>query len=326
LLCGSAHGRKSRGSNKRRHEGLLMNPVIRRTAHQSLYALLMLLTSSVAQAAFIISDNLAGNTAFSNTERAILHQAQQHWESRIGNLMAQGRENFTITYTKSDTLGARTLALARDFEADNDGVPLRANVFVNQNLEGSNDSFLDTTPGDNNEYMGVQGFPFYFTARQGVVDPGTGFSVSTLYDFYSTALHEIGHAIGFTAQYSRFADKLGAPMPESVRQFLFANGDFAVLTVADDGTHTKSDQTGLFKTDEYDQNHDMMNPIARPGERLLPSDFDIAMLVEAFGYKLPQVPEPGTSALLACACFVIVRARVQRIGRGAATGRSGRRP
>jgi hypothetical protein len=44
--------------------------------------------------------------------------------------------------------------------------------------------------------MAVSGFPFYLTARANALDPGTGFSVSTLFDFLSTAMHEIGHAVG----------------------------------------------------------------------------------------------------------------------------------
>ncbi|MDX2114927.1 MAG: hypothetical protein SFZ24_04800 [Planctomycetota bacterium] len=252
-----------------------------------------------ARAAFMITDNLAGNNDFSELERTIIREAQRQWTSRIRSINAVGRENFTIDYSKTDAFGNEVLAAADMYEQDQAGKPLRARIRVNRNLEGSQSSFLDQTPGNNSEFMQVAGFPAYYVARENVTDPRTGFSVSTLIDFYSTAIHEIGHALGFTIQYSRFADRVGAPTPGGLRRFTFENGDFAVLTESADGTHTVPGQIATLNGMDYDQTHDLMNPVANPGERLLPSELVLAMMAQAYGYKLTVIPSPAGAVVLA---------------------------
>lgn len=265
------------------------------------------LLASPAGANLMFVDNLDGNDAFTAQETAVIRAAQDMWSALIVD--NQGDNSFTVTYTKAD-LPLGTLAAAITFVPDGDGIPDSGVIQVNQNLAGG---FVDTTPDGNSEYQHNDEFPFFWEAKAGVIDPLTGDDVENEIDLLSTILHEIAHSIGFTAQYDLFAQKLGAAQPNGFRKFLFANGDEATLTFANSGTHTEPTEQAIIDGEPASQQNDMMNPVGQPGERLMISSLDLAILCEAYSYDCAQaVPEPGAALYLATFLTVLGAARIRR--------------
>jgi hypothetical protein len=283
--------------------------------------------AGIARANLIFADNLNGNAAFSAPLKGVLTTAESDWSSVIGdNHAADGKDTFTITWQLSSTLGAGTLAVASDYTADAKGIPISATISINQDTLTSDGFFIDPTPADNSEYSqpDAKNFPTYYTANAKAVDPATGQLVSLETDLLTTVLHEVGHAIGIAAAYQDLAAKLGMAKPNGSRNFIFANGDFAVMTFDTEGTHVADNTMGQLGGNPYDQTHDLMNPTIDVGERKLISPMDIAILQEAYGYSAPvaPIPEPeaaGIAGLLVMgvACARPRRARIaEAISRG----------
>jgi hypothetical protein len=272
-----------------------------------------------AYANLMFADNLAGNAAISATEKGVLQAAEGAWSSVFANInAANGKNTFTITWANVTTLDTGVLAVTSNQMADGDGIPQSANIVINQNSLTSDGFFVDPTPNDNSEFTQPDPkFPYYFAAKDDAKDPGTGQLVSLEIDLYSTILHEIGHALGMSLAYDKFGARLGAANPGGDRNFVFDNGDFAVISSNDEGSHVDQTQTGQLNGQPYDQLHDLMNPTVANGTRNLISPMDIAILTQGYGYTLApvQVPEPGTFPIGLAAIALLLTTSNRRSGR-----------
>jgi hypothetical protein len=118
------------------------------------------------------------------------------------------------------------------------------------------------------------------------------------YDALTVLKHEIGHAIGFTSNYSKFKDKVR--YTDSNGNGTYDNGEDKWFEA--DGVNGK----GVGDYDLYDsrQTHlatagDLMYPFLDKNKRFHPSETDLKILHEAFEYPIHPVPEPSTLLLLA---------------------------
>ena len=116
------------------------------------------------------------------------------------------------------------------------------------------------------------------------------------YDGLTLALHELFHAIGFTANYDNFADNLYATpgagangIPDGSRVYSTdgtVGGILMTLTPSDLATHADPDATGAapWPATGYDQSDDLMQPFLPLNTVRLPSDALWAVLDDAFGW------------------------------------------
>jgi len=146
------------------------------------------------------------------------------------------------------------------------------------------DWFIDPTPHEESEFTQISTDPPVFTAN-------AGGPAANKFDFLSVAKHELGHALGFTVNYTKFAAQVGA---ESGGKRAFGGG-IATLGPASAGTHL----------DAGTHPDDLMVATIGAGKRRLQSNLDCAVLTKAFGYEcstaLHKIPEPSTVFLLAIA-------------------------
>lgn len=143
---------------------------------------------------------------------------------------------------------------ASGFQFDPLGNPLGADV----TFDLFTDWFVDPTPEVNEEYQ-PGGSPGHLEARTG--SPAAG-----RWDFLSTALHEVGHAVGFGASFDRFASRV---VTEQAGPTYF--GDGFSMPLGDAG--------------HVDDRHDLMGlPGYQPGERSLISGLDLQVLNDAYDY------------------------------------------
>lgn len=273
--------------------------------------LALLAVAGPANAAMTFVDNLAGNADFSEPVRKIARAAQQAWSDTFSNNNRQdGTNKFTVSWEMSDTLAGSTLAVATDYDDDDTGIPIAATIRINSDILGGDEFFLDATPAANEEFTrpDAAAFPNHYVAKPAAVDPISDELVSTLYDLYSTLLHEVGHAIGFAASYSKFSARLTAANAQGIRNYEFAsNDDVSVLVDQSTGTHIHPEQDATFKGAAYSQEHALMTPTEHPGERVLIDELTIAILKDAYGYSMDMVPEPATGMLAFVALLATLR-------------------
>lgn len=118
---------------------------------------------------------------------------------------------------------------------------------------------------------------WYFDSDPGTTEAFTGF------DFYSAALHEIGHVLGFGKSPSYFNLVAGGN---------FNGSQVVALTGAPqpvNGSDTAHWQNGL----AYNGQVNAMNPILAEGQRLAATELDFAAL-DDIGWEVSPVPEADT--------------------------------
>lgn len=225
--------------------------------------------------ALYIKTSLSG---FDVAEAAIVDAAIDGWEQLIV-------DPFTLTLDIGKlALPTSVGALTRDFRENDLGIPSSATILINDG-SGGFPWFVDPTPYDHEEFNLGEG-PFQLLA-----DPDG--PANEMFDLLSVLNHELAHALGFSTQYSRFSENV-VPGPGLFRTYA-GDAVTATLTPASWGTHL----------DYHAFPYDLMNPFLTLGERLLPTDFDVAILADAYGYQVipPQPPalaEPSTLTLFAC--------------------------
>ncbi|WP_157260003.1 Ig-like domain-containing protein [Chamaesiphon minutus] len=128
------------------------------------------------------------------------------------------------------------------------GRPNKATISFDNDANGVG-WFIDTTPGDNSEFTGID---TYFQATPD--SPASG-----KYDLLTAILHEMGHTLGIINGYSEF-DK-------HINNGIFTTNTFTA-TLTPDGSHLDST---LYP-------YDLMNTSLKPGVRKLPSTLDLAIL------------------------------------------------
>lgn len=124
-----------------------------------------------------------------------------------------------------------------------------------------------------------------------------GGPVANKFDALTVLKHEIAHAIGFTSNYSMFSNKVR--YTDSNNNGQYDDGEDKWFEA--DGVNGK----GAGDYDLYDsaQTHlalagDLMYPFIDKNKRFHPSETDLKILHEAFGYPIHPVPEPSTLLLL----------------------------
>jgi hypothetical protein len=144
-------------------------------------------------------------------------------------------------------------------------------------------------------------------------------NIGTMSDFYSVALHELGHLLGFGIAPSwdtfRVANTFTGPASMSL------NGGLPVLVDAD-GSHWASGTTGDVSSPVFIDNQEAaMDPTLLEGTRKYFTDLDFAGL-DDLGWQV--VPEPGVAGLLAGGVALLVRRRKRHENQGqGAFGRPG---
>jgi hypothetical protein len=157
---------------------------------------------------------------------------------------------------------------------------------------------VDPTPEDNAEF-GRGYSPWHFFGQ--LSGPA-----GQEYDLLTIALHELGHVLGFSEEYARFAARIGPSSFGALRSY---NGETvtAILTSEDQGTHL---------SDSF-YPYDLMTAFQNRGQRRLPSDLDLAIEADAFRYTAVN-PSPGAVTpeprawILAVTALALVAAKRNR--------------
>ena len=212
-------------------------------------------------------------SGFTSSEQRVLNSAIDYWEQLISDPLT-----LSISFSK-ESLGGDLLALSSDFAQSSGGFPLGARVQIDDRKGSVIGWFIDPTPDSNEEFL--PGFtPYHLRGRLGT-------PAGENYDLLTVLNHELAHVFGFSTMYSRFKSHV-SDADFGLREY-HGNGVFAALTTPSDGTHVND---GIHP-------NDLMTAFRSRGERVFPSDLDLAILKDAFGYNVGSpggspVPEPNS--------------------------------
>ncbi len=204
---------------------------------------------------------------FTPEERAAVNRAIGQWDSLISSL-EHDTGTLLVTITKED-LAARFANVAGSASwtgytyTDTDhatvsarGIPQTGVIVIDDN--GGGLGWLSPETPDS-------AFPDVVTA---FVSSGGPPGI----DMYSAVLQELTHALGFSTLFAQFAGHVDA---SRVYHGATSCGDFSAQFIADK-THL----------DAFAHPNDLMNEVLRSGTRMIPTDLDARILVDAFGYDL----------------------------------------
>jgi hypothetical protein len=192
-------------------------------------------------------------------------------------------------------LAGDVLGASSGLVANSDGLPAEATVQIDNRAGAIFGWFVDATPETNEEFLPgsspshLQGDPSK--------PPGQNYDLLTVFH------HELAHVFGFSIDYDRFRSHISLGDDGFLRTYV-GDGVAAVIAPEYDGTHLS----------DFVYPFDLMSPFQSRGQRLLPSDLDLAILADAFGYTLnvdsPEpVPEPGLCfGVAVCLAGIVLRA------------------
>lgn len=238
--------------------------------------------------------------------RAVLEQVASELESRLtGEVFAAlspgGFNTWQLSFDNPGNSGTQVVL---------DNLTLAANtltLFVGGSALGNGAALGEANYGYS--YTGLGSWVHAFAARNSAngFDPvGGGITFNTSvnwyfgidagglqfnqYDFYSVALHEVVHMLGFGTSNAHDADVSGGVFVGSHVQALMG-GPVALNTAASDTGHFARGTTYLGATP-------LMVPSIANGERRGMTELDWAVLKD-IGHQVSAVPEPGAWALMA---------------------------
>lgn len=229
--------------------------------------------------------NLGANAALART---LVDAAIDDWEAVIQNFNyanvgtpgnAPFANQFTLTLSAAQINGR---GVTFNPGIDSQGKPFSATIQLDNNAAGAG-WFFDATPGDNAEFNDVR---TRFSARAS----GTGF------DFYRTALHEIGHAMGIASVFSglainNFFSPAGVDQISGSDSLLLFSGPTTSATLTTvGGGHLYEGAPDPNFPNAPSNPQDVMNPGRAFGstsiDRRLISDVDAGILRDAYGYAV----------------------------------------
>jgi hypothetical protein len=212
-------------------------------------------------------------SGFTSGEQRVLNSAIDYWEQLIADPLP-----LQIVFSKT-SLPDDQSAVSSELVESPGGLPLKAQVQIDDRKGSVIGWFVDPTPDSNEEFL--PGFtPYHMRGRLGT-------PAGENYDLLTVLNHELAHVFGFTTMYSRFNSHV-TDADFGLREY-HGNGVFAALTSASDGTHVND---GVHP-------NDLMTVFRSRGERVFPSHLDLSILSDAFGYNVGSpggtpVPEPNT--------------------------------
>ena len=213
---------------------------------------------------------------FSPAERAAIDRAIAVWEDLI---VDNNRPDNTLRVTflggsssgldMGDTLGLSTVRY-------DEGGTIEATIELDAD-GGGEGWFVDPTPWDNLEFP-VAASPTYLVGGP-----------AGRYDFLSTVLHELGHALGVGIGFADNVSDRVSPIPG-------AGG--AVLYSGPTGV-TAALSPGLDHLDPTFHAYDLLAPEGLVGTRALPTELDLLLLADAYGYlvDIPPTPEDARAPM-----------------------------
>jgi hypothetical protein len=230
-------------------------------------------------------------SGFTSSEQHVLESAVDYWQQLIADPLT-----LRVSFSK-ESLAGDLLGFSSDFTEGPSGLPLSARVHLDDRKGSVIGWFIDPTP-DLNEEFGPGFTPYHMRGRLGT-------PAGEDYDLLTVLNHELAHVFGFTTSYSRFQSHV-SDVEFGLREY-HGSGVFAALTAVGDGTHLND---GVHP-------HDLLTAFRSRGERVVPSNLDLAILSDAFGYSVrspigSSVPEPNTLLGFVTGLSVVIMATRKR--------------
>jgi hypothetical protein len=224
-------------------------------------------------------------SGFTSSERRVLDSAVDYWERLISDPLT-----VHVSFSK-EALAGDLLGVSSKFNEGPNGLPLGGRVQIDNRAGSVIGWFVDPTPALNEEFL--PGFTPYH--RRGRLGTPAGEN----YDLLTVLNHELAHVLGFSVSYSRFQSHV-SDADYGLREY-HGSGVSAVLTPVYEGTHLN----------DAVHPYDLLDTFRSRGERVFPSDLDLDILSDAFGYRVGPpianpVPEPHTLLSVAVGLLIVL--------------------
>ena len=189
---------------------------------------------------------------------SLVADAELLWSQVIGRPV-----NLDLTLVAAD-LPAGQLGYGVITAVGADGRPTAGQIVYDRSGDGQG-WFVDSTPGDNSEYL---------ASNSGGLTAASNSAAAGHYDLMTLVMHEMGHLLGFTSDYSGFAAGVTTTASGSLE---FDSGGI-LAAMASDGDHLNA---SVYP-------NALMNGYLAPGVRKLPSALEGSMIAEAWNLAAQQ--------------------------------------